>query len=275
MRTRTPTSSSAADARTCAATSAGDRPSPRSTVSARPGWSIVRCRSAKGTKTVRASCCPASSANSPASSERISDTDTRSVRARSSRRPKSEDDGIAAGRRTVTSSVEASAAPSSSARARLKSASLPRGPVAVRPCRAQKRSSTPNTRTFDARRPLASSATTPLTAITGADATCAACPSSPARASRKKPPERTTWETPPRRRRARSRRLARTESPTRSAPPRTATAVATPAITAACTRQWCPRPRRTRGGRITGAGAARLRPARGGRGTGGRAPGCG
>src|SRR3989442_1932063 len=70
-------------------------------------------------------------------------------------------------------------------------------------------------------------------------------PESPASASRKNPEEGPAAWARPSRCSTRSRRLPRTESPTSSAPESTATAVATPATTAAFVRQKYARPRRT------------------------------
>ena len=278
-RTRTPRSSRAAVARTCAATSAGDAPSPRSTVSTRPACSSVRCRRASGTNTVRAACCCASSANSPASSARehrghgdadgprevVAAAEQRGRRDR--RRPLHGDEE--GGRRRRAELVGEGAA-DRAPRARW-------GPVIGRPCSAQNRSSTPKTRTLDARRPLASSATTPVDRDhgRGGDARRRG-PVSPASASRKKPPARTTWATPPSRRSAMSRRLAAhglahqqraAEHGHRGGDPEDHRGVHAPVVA---------EPAADQGQAPSGdRDAARLRRARAGRGSGAPAPGCG
>src|SRR5438094_2783024 len=92
-----------------------------------------------------------------------------------------------------------------------------------------------------ARRPLGSWAAVPSIAINGH-----AGPTSSASCSRKKPPLAITAAALPRRAYTRSRKLARTESPTSSAPARIPVAVATPSSTARLVRQYHVRLRASR-----------------------------
>src|SRR6266536_5927314 len=81
---------------------------------------------------------------------------------------------------------------------------------------------------LDARLPLGSCAATPSRAMIGTSPRC----------SRKKPSRVMMESKLPKRRSTRSRKLARTDSPTASAPPSTPVAVATPSSTARFVRQY-------------------------------------
>jgi hypothetical protein len=256
----------------------GTRPDTRTTL-ARSGCSRSRCNRASGTKSARTGAWVSASENSPRrSGASTSRTVTRRARLMSSRRPCRTPDGMAEGFCTRTTNASPTDAPSSSASVGLASASLAAGPrMPGRPWKRQNRSSTPNTCTEPARRPLGVCVTTASKATSGAARWIAplARRRSSASASRANVGAVTITSVAPSRSSARRLRLERTESPTTSAPARTETATAAPATAGRFVRQNQVRLRRTSAPALMPCAprAARLRD-ESGEGVARPAPGC-